>query len=186
MRGLDPAARLRARAELLARPPDEPESGAARDLVIVAVDGRRFGVDVDRVQSILRNPGLCRLPGSCGALVGLASAQDAVVPVADLAAVLGGSSDMDRPFLVLLRGSEPTVGFLVDGAEGVIRAPERDVLSPDGDMVAGGAERAVTRDGVVVLDADHLLSDPRLTTHQEAASTSSLSPEETHATHVGR
>lgn len=165
MSGHDEAtATLKRRAARLARPPDEVEAGPVRELLVVQVDARRFGVDVARVQRILANRGLCRLPANCGDLLGLMHATEAVVPVADLASVLGGSRRDDRPLVVVVTGDFPAMGFLVDAAEDVAWISECDIVprsQPTSE--AGGAEQAIAPNGLVVLDADALLTDPRLT-----------------------
>ena len=187
MKGHDTAGILRARAELLARRPEQAETGPLCELLVVAVEGRRLGIEVQRVQQVLPNPGLCRLTAGSGELLGLVPARDGVVPVADLASVLGEASVADRPFVVLLEGSAP-LGLLVDVVEGVGIIPQRDVLPRRDGAAASVAERAVTRQGVVVLDADVLLSRPELTTHPDHHPASAGSPpqQETHATHDDR
>lgn len=185
MSGLtDPAATLRRRAALLAVRPQEPDSSPRRELLLVAVDGRRLGLDLARVQRVLPNPGLCRLPASSGELLGLIHAGDAVVPVADLGSVLSGRRLHDRGFVVVVAGTSPAVGFLVDAAEGVISVPEHTLLARDiTEPAASGLERAITPQGVVLLDADLLLTDPRLTTarHQVAGTVHANPEQETHA-----
>lgn len=187
MKSHDAAGILRARAELLARRPEQAETGPTCELLVVAVDGRRLGVEVQRVQQVMPNPGLCRLTAGSGELLGLVPARDGVVPVGDLASVLGGASDSDRPFVVLLEGSAP-LGLLVDVIEDVVTIQQRDVLPRQDGGAASAAERAITRQGVVVLDADVLLFHPRLTTHPDhhPASVGSRPQQETHATHDDR
>lgn len=187
MKSHDATGILRTRAELLARRPEQAESRPTRELLVVGVDGRRLGLEVQRVHQVLPNPGLCRLPAGSGELLGLVPARDGVVPVADLASMLGGARDGHRPFVVLLEGSAP-VGLLVDAVEGVDIVEQRDVLPRRDGAAASAAERAITREGVVVLDTGVLLRHPGLTTHPDhhPASVRSMPEQETHAPHDDR
>lgn len=158
----DTRALLRRRAaELAQRPPGEDRTPSL-DLLVVVVGGRRLGFESHRVQQILPNQGLCRLPAECDALLGLVPARGVAVPVADLGSLLTGSApDRERPYLVLIDGAAP-LGLLVDEVTTVLRLPTHEVRARPEASPGTSMERGMTPDDVVVLDVDLLLTDPRV------------------------
>lgn len=154
---------LRRRAADLARPlHDEP--AATTDVVLLGVGGRRYAVETRYVRLVVHNRGARRLPASAGALVGLTLVRGEAVPLIDLASVLGvGGVDLRRDLVAVIDGEHPALGLLVDEVVATESLPVeqlRPVVAGPGN--AAGLERAVTPHGVVLLDAEVLLSGHRL------------------------
>lgn len=153
---------LERRAAELAMPAEPEDDSALLDVIVVQVaGGARYAFETGHVRRVVRNAGLCRLPGAAGQLLGLVLVNGDAVPVMDLAAVLGLTQpDRARPFVLLLDGGLPPLGLLVDEVESsrrLARAELTEVIDDtDG---AGSVERGITSDGVVLLDAELLLTD---------------------------
>lgn len=151
---------LEQRARELARPAAEPEEAGIEEVLVVALGADRYGFLTRHVREVLPVSGFRRLPSGTGALRGVVAARGDVVPVADLADLLGRpASDTPRPYAVVLDGPADAVGLLVDDATDVLDVPaERVVGGSGGSLVELGVS-----DGTVILDAAALLHDPRLT-----------------------
>lgn len=153
---------LERRAADLAAPTEPEDDTDLLDVVTVQVaGGGRYAFETRHVRRVVRNAGLCRLPGAAGELLGLVLVNGDAVPVLDLAAVLGlAQSDRSRPLVVLLDGGYPPLGLLVDEVESSRRLAWAE-LTPVTDEPDGvrSLERGITEDGVVLLDAELLLAD---------------------------
>lgn len=160
---------LRRRSAELAKQPVTEEQVPCRELLLVSIGESRYGLAVGHVRQIVRNRSLCALPAGGGDLIGLVTARGEVVPVADLGSLLNlAPAVTSRPYVVVVGSALSSVGLLVDEASAVVRVAEDDVRRTPGD---GSVESGVTPDGVVVLDAESLLADPRLN-HQMTQRTS--------------
>ncbi|MGH3372133.1 MAG: chemotaxis protein CheW [Nocardioidaceae bacterium] len=116
------------------------------------------------VRLVVRNRGARRLPASAGAMVGLTLVRGDAVPLLDLASVLGvGGVDLGRDLVVVIDGEHPALGLLVDEVVATESVPDEQLRSvAAGPENAAGLERAVTPHGVVLLDAEVLLSGHHL------------------------
>jgi chemotaxis signal transduction protein len=153
---------LEQRAAELAVPFEPEDDTDLLDVVTVrVVGGGRYAFETRHVRRVVRNTGLCRLPGAAGKLLGLVLVNGDAVPVMDLAASLGLTQpDRTRAFVLLLDGGHPPLGLLVDEVESsrrLARAELTEVIDePDGER---SVERGITEDGVVLLDVELLLAD---------------------------
>lgn len=153
---------LERRAAELAVPPEAEDDTARLDVVTVQVaGGGLYAFETRHVRRVVRNAGLCRLPGAAGQLLGLVLVDGDAVPVKDLAAVLAlAQPDRTRPLVLLLDGPHPPLGLLVDEVESSRRLAWAELTQvtdePDGER---SVERGITEDGVVLLDAELLLAD---------------------------
>lgn len=153
------------RAVALASPPQEAEGETTGVVVVSVAGGRRYAVESRLVLRVVRNTGLCRLPGSTSELVGLILVKGEAVPVADLGVVLGVSgADITRPLVMVLDDDSSPLGLLVDEVVEATQLPDHDVRrveepTADGTVV----ELGISPDGVVLLDSRLLLADVRLT-----------------------
>lgn len=162
MAPLTDAGLLERRAAELARPSEPEDDIALVDVVVVQVaGGARYAFESRHVRRVVRNAGLCRLPGAAGQLLGLVLVDGDAVPVMDLAAVLGLTPpDRARPLVLLLDGGLPPLGLLVDEVESSRRLAWAELTQViDEPDETGSVERGITADGVVLLDAELLLTD---------------------------
>lgn len=128
------------------------------------VAGRLCGLDVTRVQEVLRPTPITPLPLAPPAVRGLLNLRGRIVPAVDLRHVLGlpaSSPDVEGGHLIVFDGVSP-VSLVVDaigdvqGAEGAGVVPVPHTLGgPARDLVAGAVPLA---DGLLlVLDLDRTL-----------------------------
>ena len=76
-------------------------------------------------------------------------------------------TDLNRVIVIRKQGME--VGILADNIHGVRRIPRRDLQPSLPTLTGVRAEylKGITRDRLVVLDADKLLSDPKIVVREE-------------------
>ena len=138
-------------------------------LLLFRLGGRQlFGVNVFKVQEVLRRPPLFQLPGLPPQFAGAADVRGRSVPVLDLGMHLGKPvqpSTASTRFVVLEEKGE-ALGLRVSAVEDVVTLGEHQVEPPAVTQVrpsSDGLFRGIARQGgepVVLLDAGCLLSTP--------------------------
>jgi len=151
---------LRERAhQLLARRTDLVERELYERVVVVEVGRERLGLPLSRLREIVRATPISRLPDLPACMLGICAVRGEVVSVVDLAELQGSGRVGSSPFLALVASAGRTIGLTfnallemrdVFGDELVTGLPEAEL--------ARACTRAVTRDGVSLLDIDGLLS----------------------------
>jgi purine-binding chemotaxis protein CheW len=126
-----------------------------------SIEGDRFAVETAFVREVLPLPEITPLPGRARVLVGITGLRGEIVPVAAFGRLFGGmgASLPAAIYLVVLGQGRAEVGVLATEI-GEVYPLDQATLSPAGRERV--LTRGVTRDGLVVLDAEALLADPRL------------------------
>lgn len=151
---------------------DEPGAGrqAEADLaadtrmLVVEVEGQRYGLRLEQVREIVRAVAITRLSGAPGVIAGVIDVRGTVVPVLDLRARFRMERRAVAPtdHFVIVRGAERQVALHVDGAQGLegVEAAALDGAErlPGGAEYLAGAARLA--DGLVLIyDPDAFLSE---------------------------
>ena len=161
----DDRALLRQRARELARPADE-SAAAGLELLEFRLAGERYAVAASAVDEVISLQQLTPLPGLPDFLTGIVNVRGRIVAALDLRGLLGlrASGLADVHDLVLVHGHGLELGLLADTVIGVHAiVPESLQAAPASDDGARNeCVSGVTPDGLVVLDLDRLLADPRL------------------------
>jgi len=107
-------------------------------LCTFVVDDLCFGVDVMRVQEVLRFQEMTRVPLAPKVIHGLINLRGQIVTALDLRERLGlePRSDGELPMNVVIRGTEAPFSLLVDHIGDVIEVAEESFESPPSTMVA--------------------------------------------------
>ncbi|WP_426503883.1 chemotaxis protein CheW [Dactylosporangium sp. McL0621] len=116
---------------------DPPRNAVAGhdDLLAIRAGGVRYALRLTQAAGLFPDRPVTRLPGPLGALLGVAGFRGAIVPVYDLAAVLGtGGTPSARPdgedgprWLVLAAGL-PAVALAFAGLDGHLRVPSDELV----------------------------------------------------------
>jgi purine-binding chemotaxis protein CheW len=124
-----------------------------------------FALDIDRVQEIIRVPGVTRVPHVAGHVLGVCNLRGRIVPVMELRKLMRmPSRPLDRlsRILVLDFGGKQ-IGMLVDRANEVahirvsdIEPPPEEVRSVDRNLVTAVARLNARM--VFILDLDQVLA----------------------------
>jgi purine-binding chemotaxis protein CheW len=144
-------------------------------LVSFDVGGEEFGLEILRVQEIIRIQSLTRVPNSPSFVDGVINLRGKVIPIVALRKCLGLE---DRPHdkqtrIVVVEVSGNIVGFIVDSVSEVLRIPMETIELPPR---LGKVEREYVS-GVgklddrllILLDLDRLMSDAEQAVIQAAA-----------------
>lgn len=151
---------LQQRARLLARPPAPAAAPDALEALTFGVGRESCAVESRFVHAVFRLGELTPLPGAPAPIVGVTGWRGDVLTLLDVRALLGadagGTETLGR--VIVLGEARPTFGVLVEELRDVVRL-DRSELRTDPEATSGrGLVRAVTRAGVVLLDAERLLS----------------------------
>lgn len=109
----DPAARLREafdRSFAVARPPDPP---ASDNLLAIRIGAEPYALRLSQIAGLFADRKITPLPGSGPALLGIAGFRGAIVPVYDLAALLGHRADETVRWLAMAAGGPVAFAFAV-------------------------------------------------------------------------
>jgi len=101
-------------------------------LVSFRVGSEEFGLDILRVQEIIRVQQLTRVPNSPGFIEGVINLRGKVIPVVSLRKIFGlGPAEQDKQArIVVIEMGGTVVGFLVDSVSEVVRLPAGTVEPP--------------------------------------------------------
>jgi purine-binding chemotaxis protein CheW len=101
-------------------------------LVGFRVDGEEYGLDIVRVQEIIRPQHLTRVPNSPDAMDGVMNLRGKIIPVIALRKRFGlehvAGDKQTRIIVVETRGT--VLGFIVDSVSEVLRIPSDTVMPP--------------------------------------------------------
>ncbi|HEY1725341.1 MAG TPA: chemotaxis protein CheW [Steroidobacteraceae bacterium] len=165
---------LRERAQALARRPQQVQSHETLELLEFRLATERYAVESRFVQEVYPLRDLTPLPGVPPFVLGIVNLRGRILPVFDLKKFFElpehGLTDLHR--IVLVRGNDIELGILADVIVGVRRVAA-DSLQPSLATLTGIRAdylKGVGDEGLVVLNLDHILSDPRIIVHQEMES----------------
>lgn len=151
---------------------EPPNKGAAnvpgsrlRQIVTFLLAGQEFGVDIMRVQEIIRCQEVAHLPQLPAFIAGVIDLRGKVIPVIDLRqrfeTVSTGHTGLTR--IIVVNVDAETIGVIVDAVSAVIRLAAEQIEPPP-PVVAGIGNQYLLGIGkvagrlIVLLDLDRLLS----------------------------
>ena len=162
----DVAARLQARARLLARPPEMPSAAASLSLVRFATDGVEWALADRWVRGLTRADRVAALPGAPPFVSGVTHQRGDLLLVVDLGTLVGiaAVAPGDDRLLLILGDERDELALLVANAVDTDAIGAAELLTPPHPMAEADSKLilGVTRDGCTVLDGAALLADPRL------------------------
>jgi purine-binding chemotaxis protein CheW len=157
---------LKARAERAASFADQQDQAAIMTALLVTIRGEAYALPIDSIMTIYNDIPVVPIPCVPPYVAGLANVRGHLLPVIDLAVLLGvpGSAEAESTALIVAANEEMTVAFRVE-AIGDVEALALDKLSPVPAASAIGRAaclRGVLPDGTVLLDVAAILADPAL------------------------
>jgi purine-binding chemotaxis protein CheW len=163
---------LRARAAALAGKRETgPVAGAQLELLQFKLAFEAYAIESRHVQGVHPLQDLTPLPGTPPFVLGIVNVRGRILPVLDLKKFFElpeqGLTDLHR--IVLVRGHDMELGLLADVIVGV-RHVMANTLQPSLPTLTGiRAEylKGVDGAGLIVLDLDRILSDPKILVHEE-------------------
>ncbi len=117
------------------------------ELLAVRSGGRPYAIRLSQTSGLHPDRPVTPLPGPLPALLGLAGFAGTVVPVYDLAALLGHPV-ADRPRWLVLATGAPPLGLAFHGLDGHVRVPASAIIAEAaGDGLRGTVRGLVTLPG---------------------------------------
>ncbi|MGB9591449.1 MAG: chemotaxis protein CheW [Candidatus Kryptoniota bacterium] len=140
-------------------------SNSILQLVSFVIGNEEFGVNILKVQEIIRSVSITRVPKSPDYVAGVINLRGKIVPVIDLRkrfALLPKEADKDTRIIVV-ELDDKVVGFLVDKVKEVIRV-DNEIIDPPPDLTTDISTHYIT--GVaklpdrllILLDLDRILN----------------------------
>lgn len=134
-------------------------------LVTFSIGEEEFGVDILKVQEIIRTMEITKVPRAPHFVVGVINLRGKVIPIIDLRKRFGLSSrEHDKHTrIIVIEINNMIVGFVVDSVSEVLRIPASTVEPPP-PVVAGLESEYISGVGkledrlLILLDLDSLLS----------------------------
>jgi purine-binding chemotaxis protein CheW len=156
----------------LTKPPEEQHSGAERLLQLVSfkIGNEEFGLDILRVQEIIRLQDLTRVPNSPDFIDGVINLRGKVIPIIALRKRFGlQQKEYDKQTrIVVLEVQNMVLGFIVDSVSEVLRIPASTVAPPprlgkiEREFVSGVGK--LENRLLILLDVDRIMGGPELQT----------------------
>jgi purine-binding chemotaxis protein CheW len=166
---------LRERAQALARPQSSaPAPSTMLELLEFRLSVERYALEIRHVQGVHPLRDLTPLPGTPPFVLGIVNVRGRILPVLDLKKFFDlpeqGLTDLHR--IILVQGNDLDFGLLADVIVGVRSVPTA-CLQPALPTLTGIRAdflKGIGTGGLVVLDMDRILSDPKIIIHDEVDS----------------
>jgi len=144
----------------------EGDTSDVLQLVTFRLGNEEFSVDILKVQEIIRDMELTRVPRAPDFVEGVINLRGRVIPVIDLRKRFGFESceKTTETRIIVIDVNERTVGLRVDGVSEVLRLPA-DTVEPAPSLVTGSGSDYISGVGkveerlIILLDVGKLLSD---------------------------
>lgn len=139
--------------------------GDLLQLVTFNIGDEEFGVEILKVQEIIRMMGITRVPRAPDFVEGVINLRGKVIPIIDLRKRFGmKSQDHDKHTrIIVIEINKVIVGFVVDSVSEVLRIPSSTVEPPP-TIISGIESEYISGVGkladrlLILLDLDRLLS----------------------------
>ncbi|HEC20406.1 MAG TPA: chemotaxis protein CheV [Gammaproteobacteria bacterium] len=123
-----------------------------------------YGINVFKVQEVIRCPQLTHVPNSNEVVKGIANMRGRTIPVLDLSLALKGKPTpvSEESYVIIADYNRTTQGFLVDSVERIVNMNWEEILAPPKGSGANSYMTAVTRvdDQLVeIIDVEKVLSE---------------------------
>lgn len=136
-------------------------------LVTFAIAEEEFGVDILRVQEIIRMMPITKVPSSPPFVEGVINLRGKVIPVIDLRKRfdMAATDEDDRTRVIVMDLHDRVVGYVVDSVREVLRI-EASAIEPPPEVVSGIGSEYIKGMGrlddrlLILLDLDSLLTGP--------------------------
>lgn len=135
------------------------------ELLLFRLSGSQlYGINVFKVQEVIRCPELTHVPNSNPVVKGVANMRGRTIPVIDLSMALSGptTDKVESSFVIIADYNRTTQGFLVNGVERIVNMNWEEILPPPKGSGANSYMTAVTRVDnrlVEILDVEKILSE---------------------------
>jgi purine-binding chemotaxis protein CheW len=164
--------KLKSRAIHMAKEPEQRRDISMKtDVVVFSLASENYAIESSFVREVYPLKDYTELPGSPAFIFGIINLRGQIIPVVDLKKFFNlpekGLGDLNR--VIILHNELIEFGILADLVQGTQPVDPEDIL-PSPSAVSGIGEeylKGVTKERLIVLDAEKLLSDKRIIVNQE-------------------
>jgi purine-binding chemotaxis protein CheW len=143
----------------------QKKDGSLLQLVTFNIANEEFGVDILKVQEIIRTMEITRVPRAPAFVQGVINLRGKVIPIIDLRGRFGMESRKhdSQTRIVVVELNQVIVGFVVDSVSEVLRIPA-DTVVPPPSIVSGVDSEYISGVGklddrlLILIDLEKLLS----------------------------
>lgn len=143
----------------------QKENQELLQLVSFKIGNEEFGIDILKVQEIIRLMTITEVPNSPEFVEGVINLRGRIIPVLDLRIKLGMSriQHSSNTRIIVVETNNTTVGFIVDAVSEVLRIPQ-NITEPPPSIVAGVDSEYITSVGkledrlLILLDLEKILT----------------------------
>jgi len=163
---------LRERARIMAQV-SEPEVGGERLLVLeFLLAHERYAAEVHYIREVYPLRSLCPIPCTPPFILGVANIRGQLLSVVDIKRLFDlpekGITNLNR--ILVVQSGATLWGLLADEVSGICEVPVQDLEPPLATLsgLQGGYIRGIfSRERLIVLDMEAMLSDGRLVVHED-------------------
>jgi purine-binding chemotaxis protein CheW len=119
------------------------DAGSMRRFLTFRVGRERYAIPAEQAAEVIRIPRLARVPRSPPALLGIANLRGSVLPVVDLAKLLGmpdGAGHSDSSRAIVLVSASPSA-LAVEAIDALVAVPEKRIETREAELGANAGER---------------------------------------------
>ena len=125
---------------------------------------QRFGINVFKVQEVIRCPQLSQLPGSHPVVRGIAKLRGKTISIIDLSMAIGGASlgDNEEQFIILTEYNRRVQGFLVGSVDRIVNMTWGEIMPPPKGTGKSSYMTAVTQvddELVEIIDVEKVMKE---------------------------
>jgi len=126
---------------------------------------QRFGINVFKVQEVIRRPELILIPHAPPKMAGIANIRGQTISFIDLAIAVGmaqPSSDTGHGFAIITEFNRSTHGFLVSSVDRIINLPWEEVQTPPMNNYLASYITAIAhfeQDLITIIDVEKILQE---------------------------
>ena len=135
------------------------------ELLLFRLSGRQlYGINVFKVQEVIRCPRLTRIPQSNSKVVGVATLRKRTIPIMDLGLAINRQAikNIKDSFVIVTEYNRHTQGFLVDSVDRICNMNWKDILPPPKGSGAFSYLTAVTHldnQLIEIIDVERVFAD---------------------------
>jgi purine-binding chemotaxis protein CheW len=134
-------------------------------VVVFAMGEEEYGIDIEKVQSIMRLPETTMLPGTADYVLGIFNLRGDIIPVVDLKKMSMGVASVatEETRVIVVEIGSHRVGLIVDEVAEVVKVPADVIVSAGsiGTTISADYLLGIARLGerlLILLNVDRLLS----------------------------
>ncbi|MEX2191717.1 MAG: chemotaxis protein CheW [Bacteroidota bacterium] len=165
---------LKQRARVLALKDDhEIVQQEHREIIVFRLGGETYGIETEFVREVYPLKDYTALPGTPSFVLGIMNVRGQIVSVIDLRKFFGlpekGLGELNK--VIILSSDRMEFGILTDVVEGTVSVVLKDVVEVPPGVIEIGVQylKGVTKDRVILLDAESIVNDEKMIVNEESA-----------------